>query len=153
MMPESMTSGNTDVPPPVDSSFSPTEGSKRGPKPKDPDALLSSKLWRAIKIAIKLHFGGGVDEEGRLLDDERKPVNGADLISLIHYAVSRGRARNGEIEFIKALHQARIPVDWIVNEDIKMKYLGFSPANRVSSKLAGPRRAGAANIKLTMTII
>jgi len=95
---------------------------RRGRPRKDPESLVINKLWRAVNIAIRLHFAGRVDTAGRLLDAFRKPVEQANLVSLIDYSLTKGRAKVGETEFINALHAADVPADWLVNEDTLSKY-------------------------------
>lgn len=99
----------------------PTEG-KRGPgRPRHKETDEFSKLARAINIAFKLYSVGEIGDELELLGPGGVPVPNVDLISLINYALSRGRARIGEETFIKALAKARIPLSWISNEDIRIK--------------------------------
>ncbi|KAI1302110.1 hypothetical protein HDE_02634 [Halotydeus destructor] len=100
---------------------------KPGPKKKDPELMLITKLWRAVRIAIKLLAVGAINSDGYLLDHSGEAIQNADLISLIHFAVSRGKARYGEDKFVQALRLAKIPPEWITNEDIKMKYLSYQP--------------------------
>lgn len=53
---------------------------------------------------------------------------------MIDYSLSRGRAKIGEIEFIKALHVAEIPIDWLVNEDTLSKYRQMRSTQDVTTK-------------------
>lgn len=107
------------------------EEERRGPgrpRKKDPDEF--SKLARAINIAFKLYATGEIGEQLELLGLGGIPIPNADLIGLINYALTRGRARVGEETFVKALANAKIPLEWISNEDIRVK---------VASALRTPR--------------
>ena len=96
---------------------------KRGRKPKDAENAILTKLWKAINIVLKLHTSSMVDTSGQLLDSFGKPVAHANLVNLIHYSLSKGRARVGENEYVSALHKARVPIEWLVNQDTISKYL------------------------------
>lgn len=100
-------------------------GRPRGSK-KDPDALFFSKLARAINIAFKLYASGGIGDNLELLGPSGQPIQNSDLISLINYALSKGRARIGEAAFIQALMDADVPLGWISNDDIRMKLSSLS---------------------------
>lgn len=108
-------------------------GRPRGSK-KDPDALLFNKLARAINIAFKLYATGGIGRELELLGPSGNPVQNSDLISLISYALSKGRARVGEDVFIQALADAKIPLSWITNDDIRVKLSALLSSRPVAYK-------------------
>lgn len=101
------------------------------PKGSDSESLLITKLTRAINIAIKLSHAQTIDQDGHLLDAENQRVPNADLISLIQYAVSKGRARIGESEFIRALHLAGVSPSLIGNDDIRMKLMSYGSSQTV----------------------
>ena len=104
------------------------EPARRGRPRKDNDTLVINKLWRAVNIAIRLHFAGRVDTAGRLLDSYSKPIENANLVNLIDYALSKGRAKVGEMDFVRALHAADIPMEWLVNDDTLSKYRNLKSA-------------------------
>ena len=108
---------------------------KRGRPAKDSETAILSKLWKAINIVLKLHTSSMVDTSGQLLDAFGKPVANANLVNLIHYSLSKGRARVGETEYIRALHKARVPIEWLVNQDIISKYQRLGQLQPVSGDL------------------
>ena len=121
------------VPEGSDTSFSEPQVRARG-RPKK-DGNEPDKAWREVIIALKLLVGGGIDSTGHLLDDEHKIVPNADFKSFLNYTVTKGRARIGEEAYIRALQRARIPIDWITNDDIRMKVLNYRKSYLPKRKL------------------
>ena len=78
-------------------------------------------LLFAAKIFASLALIQAYDSLGRVKNDDGSFLDDSDIVNLIIYALTPGKPRKGETQFIHRLAEAKIPLEWIVNDDIKFK--------------------------------
>lgn len=105
----------------------------QGKKKMSAYAKSIEKLVKMLKIVLRLAKINAYTDDGEIRDEFGNVISNSNLINLLQKLMVNEKLLVGKNEFLKLLHNAKVPPDWVTNEDMKTRLLAMYNSGQKST--------------------